>query len=42
MTADREIITELFTDAFTGEPWNDDWSDTELLKRIGESGGLKE
>jgi aminoglycoside 6'-N-acetyltransferase I len=29
--ADREIITELFRDVFTNEPWNDDWSDEEQL-----------
>ena len=29
--ADREIITELFRDVFTNEPWNDDWSDGEQL-----------
>ena len=28
---DRKIITELFCDVFTNEPWNDDWSDTEQL-----------
>ena len=28
---DRGIITELFRDVFTGEPWNDDWSDREQL-----------
>ena len=25
---DKELITALFTDVFTNEPWNDDWSDT--------------
>ena len=25
--SDRGIITELFRDVFTHEPWNDDWSD---------------
>ena len=29
--ADREIITELFRDVFTNEPWNDDWSDEDQL-----------
>ena len=29
---DREIITELFLDVFTHEPWNDDWSDPEQLR----------
>ena len=29
---DREIITELFLDVFTHEPWNDDWSDAEQLR----------
>ena len=24
---DKEAIKELFTGVFTGEPWNDDWSD---------------
>ena len=28
---DREIITDLFFDVFTHEPWNDDWSDSEQL-----------
>ncbi len=28
---DREIITELFRDVFTNEPWNDDWSDRDQL-----------
>ena len=28
---DKEAIKELFTDVFTGEPWNDDWSDGEQL-----------
>ena len=28
---DRELITALFVDVFTNEPWNDDWSDTEQL-----------
>ena len=28
---DREIATKLFTDVFTHEPWNDDWSDREQL-----------
>jgi aminoglycoside 6'-N-acetyltransferase I len=28
---DREIITRLFMDVFTNEPWNDDWSDAEQL-----------
>ena len=39
--SDREIITELFRDVFTHEPWNDDWSDpvqlNEYVKEI--SGG---
>ena len=29
---DRELITELFKDVFTNEPWNDDWSDAEQLE----------
>ena len=29
--SDREIITELFRDVFTHEPWNDDWSDRAQL-----------
>ena len=29
---DREIITELFRDVFTHEPWNDDWSDRDQLE----------
>lgn len=28
---DRELITQLFTDVFTSEPWNDDWSDAAQL-----------
>ena len=28
---DRGIITDLFKDVFTHEPWNDDWSDLEQL-----------
>lgn len=28
---DKQLITELFTDVFTGEPWHDDWSDREQL-----------
>ena len=28
---DKEAIKELFTGVFTGEPWNDDWSDCEQL-----------
>lgn len=28
---DKEAIKELFTGVFTGEPWNDDWSDSEQL-----------
>ena len=28
---DKEAIKELFTGVFTGEPWNDDWSDKEQL-----------
>ena len=28
---DREAIKELFVSVFTGEPWNDDWSDREQL-----------
>ena len=28
---DREAVTKLFRDVFTGEPWNDDWSDAEQL-----------
>ena len=28
---DREIITSLFRDVFTNEPWNDDWSNQEQL-----------
>ena len=30
-TGDRELITALFRDVFTNEPWNDDWSDQEQL-----------
>ena len=29
--ADKEIIEALFVSVFTGEPWNDDWSDQEQL-----------
>ena len=25
------LVAELFFDVFSGEPWNDDWSDTEQL-----------
>ena len=28
---DKEIVTALFKDVFTNEPWNDDWSDTVQL-----------
>ncbi|MBR3108990.1 MAG: GNAT family N-acetyltransferase [Clostridia bacterium] len=28
---DRAILTELFKDVFTNEPWNDDWSNAEQL-----------
>ena len=28
---DKNIITELFRDVFTNEPWNDDWSDPRQL-----------
>ncbi len=28
---DRMTVTKLFTDVFTKEPWNDDWSDREQL-----------
>ena len=28
---DRGTVTRLFTDVFTNEPWNDDWSDREQL-----------
>ncbi|MBR6008047.1 MAG: GNAT family N-acetyltransferase [Clostridia bacterium] len=28
---DKTIITELFRDVFTNEPWNDDWSDSKQL-----------
>ena len=28
---DKEAIKELFTGVFTGEPWNDDWSDSKQL-----------
>ena len=28
---DKEIVTALFRDVFTNEPWNDDWSDTAQL-----------
>ena len=28
---DKEAIKELFTGVFTGEPWNDDWSDSGQL-----------
>ncbi len=29
--ADQEVMKELFVSVFTGEPWNDDWSDQEQL-----------
>ena len=29
--SDRGIVTELFWDVFTHEPWNDDWSDRAQL-----------
>ena len=29
---DREIMTALFRDVFTHEPWNDDWSDEKQLE----------
>ena len=28
---DKAIITHLFTEVFTNEPWNDDWSDRDQL-----------
>ena len=28
---ERDIITKLFKDVFTNEPWNDDWSDEDQL-----------
>ena len=28
---DKTLITALFRDVFTNEPWNDDWSDAEQL-----------
>lgn len=28
---DKEIVTALFKDVFTNEPWHDDWSDTAQL-----------
>ena len=28
---DKEAIKVLFTNVFTGEPWNDDWSDSKQL-----------
>ena len=28
---DKEAIEKLFTDVFSGEPWNDDWSDSKQL-----------
>ena len=28
---DKETIKDLFTGVFTGEPWNDDWSDIKQL-----------
>ena len=28
---DKEAIKALFTGVFTGEPWNDDWSDSKQL-----------
>ena len=28
---DKEMVTALFRDVFTNEPWNDDWSDTAQL-----------
>ena len=28
---DKEAIKELFTGVFTGEPWNDEWSDSKQL-----------
>ena len=42
---DREAVTKLFRDVFTGEPWNDDWSDAEQLTAyitdlIGQSNSL--
>ena len=30
-TDDKEAIIKLFTDVFSGEPWNDDWSDSKQL-----------
>ena len=29
---DREAIKDLFVSVFTGDPWNDDWSDREQLE----------
>ncbi|MBQ3864586.1 MAG: GNAT family N-acetyltransferase [Clostridia bacterium] len=29
--SDREAITKVFLDVFTGDPWNDDWSDRTQL-----------
>ena len=28
---DKEIVTALFKDVFTNEPWHDDWSDRNQL-----------
>lgn len=28
---DKEAIKDLFISVFTGEPWNDDWSDSKQL-----------
>ena len=30
---DKDIIEELFLSVFTNEPWNDDWSDRDQLRR---------
>lgn len=42
---DKELITALFKDVFTQDPWNDDWSDPEQLNAyiddlIGQSNSL--
>ncbi len=39
---DRDIITDLFRDVFTHEPWNDDWSDgAQLDAYIGDLTGQR-
>ena len=30
---DANLIKELFADVFTNEPWNDDWSDEDQLRK---------